>query len=145
MFKSLFKKKKKVLQTNNEDKLTAVACLLVEAALIDGNFGDNEKEIIVSIIKKQFQVNDNKEIMKLIDKAESDLQNSGDLVSYTRIVKENWEINDRIDIIEMLWKVCLIDGIIEPYEDMLIRRISGLIYVSDKDRNIAKKKAMGVN
>ena len=42
----------------------------------------------------------------------------------------------------MLWKVCLVDGQLEPYEDMLIRRISGLIYVDDKNRNLAKKKAL---
>ena len=42
----------------------------------------------------------------------------------------------------MLWKVCLVDGKLEPYEDMLIRRIAGLIYVDDKNRNVAKKKAM---
>ena len=42
----------------------------------------------------------------------------------------------------MLWKVCLIDGVLEPYEDMLIRRVSGLIYVDDKDRNLAKKNAI---
>ena len=42
----------------------------------------------------------------------------------------------------MLWKVCLVDEILEPYEDMLIRRVSGLIYVNDKDRNIAKKNAI---
>ena len=55
-------------------------------------------------------------------------------------IKQNWPIEKRIEVIEMLWKVCLVDGVLEPYEDMLIRRVSGLIYVDDKNRNLAKKK-----
>ena len=46
----------------------------------------------------------------------------------------------RIEVIEMLWKVCLVD-VLEPYEDMLIRRVAGLIYVNDRNRNIARKNA----
>ena len=78
----------------------------------------------------------------MIDNTVSNLNNSGDLVTYTRTIKENWDLKDRIEVIQMMWKVCLIDEKIEPYEDMLIRRVSGLIYVSDKDRNEAKKKAL---
>ena len=64
---------------------------------------------------------------------------SSDLITYTKKIKQNWDIEKRIEVIEMLWKVCLVDGVLDPYEDMLIRRISGLIYVDDKNRNLAKK------
>ncbi len=143
MFKSLFK------TSNNDDiikedvKATAVTALLVEAALIDGNFDTNELNIIVSIIKNTFSMEDEKEIKKLIDDVKKDIEGHGDLITYTRTIKNNWKIEDRIKIIEMMWKVCLVDGEIEPYEDMLIRRVAGLIYVSDKDRNFAKKKVLG--
>ena len=142
MFKSLFKKTKKPEIVEDNEKLTAITCLLVEAALIDGEFGEAEKDTIISIIKKQFNLKDDTYIDNLIDKAKADLQNSGDLVTYTRVVKENWKLSERVEVIELLWKVCLVDNIIEPYEDMLIRRIAGLIYVSDKDRNLAKKRIM---
>ena len=42
----------------------------------------------------------------------------------------------------MLWKVCLIDNILDPYEDMLIRKIAGLLYVEAKDSNAAKNKVL---
>ena len=42
----------------------------------------------------------------------------------------------------MLWKVCLVDNNVDPYEDMLIRKIAGLLYVEAKDSNDAKKKAL---
>ena len=44
----------------------------------------------------------------------------------------------------MLWKVCLIDNNIDPYEDMLIRKIAGLLYVEAKDSNEAKKKSFEI-
>ena len=58
------------------------------------------------------------------------------MITYTKDKQLGHRKKD--EIIEMLWKVCLVDGVLEPYEDMLIRRISGLIYVDDKNRNLAK-------
>ena len=116
--------------------------MLVEAALVDEDFGEDEKKVIFNILKKQFKNESDSSINKIITEAIDSFNNSSDLVTHTRKIKENWELNDRINIIEMLWKVCLIDGQLEPYEDMLIRRISGLIYVDDKNRNLAKKNAL---
>ena len=145
MFKSLFKKKQETEIKKVDKKITAITSLLVEAALIDEDFGTSEKEVIISIIRKQFKINDENQIKKMIDEAVTEIKESGDLVSHTRVIKENWPLKERISVIEMLWKVCLVDGVIEPYEDMLIRRIAGLIYVSDKERNLAKKKVMDFN
>ena len=139
---NLFKKKKIAVSAIKDDKIVALSCLLVEAALVDEDFGENEKKVIFNILKKQFKNESNSSINKIITQAIDSFNNSSDLVTHTRKIKENWELNDRINIIEMLWKVCLVDGQLEPYEDMLIRRISGLIYVDDKNRNLAKKKAL---
>ena len=140
MFRSLFKTTKKTPVIKEDKKVIAVTALLVEAALIDGNFDKSEKDTIVSIIKNAFLLKDEKEINKNIKTVQEDIESHGDLVTYTRTIKENWDINERVNIIEMMWKVCLVDGKIEPYEDMLIRRVAGLIYVSDKDRGLAKRK-----
>ena len=139
---NLFKKKKIDSPTINDDKIVSLSCLLVEAALVDEDFGEDEKRIIFNILKKQFKNESNSSINKIITEAIDSFNNSSDLITHTKKIKENWELDDRIDIIEMLWKVCLIDGQLEPYEDMLIRRISGLIYVDDKSRNLAKKRAL---
>ena len=125
-----------------DDKIVALSCLLVEAALVDENFGEDEKKVIFNILKKQFNNESNNSINKIITEAIDSFNNSSDLITHTKKIKENWKLDDRINIIEMLWKVCLVDGQLEPYEDMLIRRISGLIYVDDKSRNLAKKRAL---
>jgi uncharacterized tellurite resistance protein B-like protein len=142
MFKSFFKNK-----INNElkkpypvdDNLFTIACVLVEAALVDNNFGNEEKNIIIKILQKQYKI---KDINDTLDNAIEACKESSDLITYTKKIKQNWPIEKRIEVIEMLWKVCLVDGVLEPYEDMLIRRVSGLIYVDDKNRNLAKKNAI---
>lgn len=126
----------------NEEKIYVLACILVEAAMIDEVFGEDEKTIILNILKNYFNLNDNNYLQSMIEKAINTFKESSDLITHTKKIKENWALSDRRDVIEMLWKVCLVDGKLEPYEDMLIRRIAGLIYVDDKNRNVAKKKAM---
>ena len=145
MFKSFFKK-----QTNDQlkksspkdDTLSTIACILVEAALIDNNFGNEEKNIIIKLLQEQYKIKNIKDINETLDKAIRTCKESSDLITYTKKIKKNWPLEKRIEIIEMLWKVCLVDGVLEPYEDMLIRRVSGLIYVDDKNRNLAKKNAI---
>ena len=145
MLNSFFKKKVANKEENiselDENAFT-ITCVLVEAALVDENFGSEEKKIITKIIKKHFKINNVKDIQKIIDRAIKTIEKSSDLITFTKKIKQNWSIEKRIEVIEMLWKVCLVDGILEPYEDMLIRRVSGLIYVDDKNRNIAKVNAL---
>ena len=145
MFKSFFKKK-----ASNEpqkpspidDNVFTIVCVLVEAALVDNNFGIEEKNIIIKLLQKQYKIKDIKDINDILKSAIDTCKESSDLITYTKKIKQNWPIEKRIEVIEMLWKVCLVDGVLEPYEDMLIRRVSGLIYVDDKNRNLAKKSAI---
>ena len=145
MFKSFFKKKinneLKESSPLDEDSFT-IACVLVEAALVDNNFGNEEKNIIIKLLQKQYKIKNIKDINDILESAIDACKESSDLITYTKKIKQNWDIEKRIEVIEMLWKVCLVDSVLEPYEDMLIRRISGLIYVDDKNRNLAKKNAI---
>ena len=141
MFNSLFKNKKKSEEPKIDKKVYAVVALLCEAAMIDEEFGENEKQVIVKILKEQFQIKDPDKINDIFKTTLTNLEESGDLVSYTKEVKDNWKLEDRVNVIEMLWSVCLVDGKVEPYEDMLIRKVAGLLYVGDRDKNLAKKIA----
>ena len=145
MFKSFFKNKindELIKPSLKDDNLFTIACVLVEAALVDNNFGNEEKNIIIKILQKQYKIKNIKETNDILDNAIEACKESSDLITYTKKIKQNWPIEKRIEVIEMLWKVCLVDGVLEPYEDMLIRRVSGLIYVDDKNRNLAKKNAI---
>ena len=140
---NLFSKKKQIVPKQEiSDEALAIMHLLVEAANIDEVFEEKEKKIIATIIEKQFKINNTKLVEETIEKVNESLKTGSDLVSNTKQVKNNWSLEKRKEVIEMLWKVCLIDNNIDPYEDMLIRKIAGLLYVDAKDSNDAKVKAL---
>ena len=142
MFNLFSKKKQSVNKPEINDEALAIMNLLVEAANIDEVFEEKEKKIIATIIEKQFKINNTKLVEETIEKVNESLKTGSDLVSNTKQVKNNWSLEKRKEVIEMLWKVCLIDNNIDPYEDMLIRKIAGLLYVEAKDSNDAKLKAL---
>ena len=140
---NLFSKKKQIVPKQEiSDEALAIMHLLVEAANIDEVFEEKEKKIIATIIEKQFKIKNTKLVNETIEKVNESLKIGSDLVSNTKQVKNNWSLEKRKEVIEMLWKVCLIDNNIDPYEDMLIRKIAGLLYVEAKDSNDAKLKAL---
>ena len=142
MFNLFSKKKQTAIEKEINDEILAVVYLMVEAANIDEVFEEKEKKIIAKIISKQFQIESTDLIEKAIEKVNKSLIDNADLITHTRKIKDSWSLEKRKEVIEMLWKVCLIDDSLDPYEDMLIRKIAGLLYVEAKDINEAKKQAL---
>ena len=119
----------------------ATAALLVESAHIDGAFEDSERISISSLLKKRFGLSD-VECVTLIEEADQAVQGTGQLYSFTRVVKDRFDEGERIEMIEMLWEVVFADGNIDHFEANLIQRVAGLIFVSDRDRGLARKRVM---
>ena len=119
----------------------ATAALLVESAHIDGAFEDSERISISSLLKKRFGLSD-VECVTLIEEADQAVQGTGQLYSFTRVVKDRFDEGERIEMIEMLWEVVFSDGNIDHFEANLIQRVAGLIFVSDRDRGLARKRVM---
>ena len=142
MFNLFSKKKQTPIEKEINDEILAVVYLMVEAANIDEVFEEKEKKIIAKIISKQFHIEKTDLIEKTIEKVNESLLDNSDLITHTRKIKDSWSLEKRKEVIEMLWKVCLIDDSLDPYEDMLIRKIAGLLYVEAKDINEAKKQAL---
>jgi|TARA_B110000438_G_C15328807_1_gene442774 uncharacterized tellurite resistance protein B-like protein len=134
MLKKLFKKKNKI--SNNENIL--IIALLVHAAKIDENYTDSEKEIIKKVIIQLNKVNleESEKLLKLAEKKEEE---SNQIVEFTKEVKK-YSMEFRLKIIEIIWKIVYSDGASDNYESNLMRRICGLLYISDKDNGIIKTK-----
>ncbi len=125
-----------------EDPLAlAAAALLVEAAATDGEIDDKERALILTICAEQFSL-ERTEAERLLSDAEAEIAKGGDLHPYTQLIKNRFEEAERIKIIEMLWQVVYSDGVLHDYEANLLRRIGGLIYVSDRARGEARKRVM---
>ena len=133
----MFKKKIKKEEENNiNNKKTLVAALLIHAAKIDDNYTEVEKEIIKKALISLNTIT-LQEADELLKKAEKMEQESNQIVAFTREIKKN-TMEFRIKIIEILWKIVYSDGSSDNYESNLIRRICGLLYISDKDNGIIK-------
>ena len=131
----------KVSRPKKDELQAAAAALLVEAACMDGNFDDQERKSIISLMEQHFNLND-EESLTLISEAEKIIENAGDLYAFTRVIKDRYAPEQRIEMVEMLWEVAFADGNVDHYEANLISRIAGLIFVSDRDRGAARKRVM---
>jgi len=134
MFKNFFKNKKKPEGNKN----ILIAALLIHAAKIDQNYTDSEKTIIKKSMMDLNNLNEKQaeEILILAEKKESE---ANQIVEFTKEIKK-YSMEFRLKIIEIIWKIVYSDGANDNYESNLIRRICGLLYISDKDNGIIKMK-----
>lgn len=126
---------------SDDDLKHAVAALLIEAARMDDNFDAAERATVERLLADRFDL-EPPAVSSLIEAAEHAVQNSTQYFPFTRRIVAELSEEERIDIIEMLWKVAYSDGILDPHEDMLLRRIAGLIHVPDRDRGLARQRAL---
>ena len=115
-------------QSNNDDDLINVACLMIHAAKIDENYTDKEKKIIKETLTK---LSNNEDLDKLILEAETKESDSNHIQDFTKNIKA-MDKNDKIEIIKNIWSIILSDGTSDMYEENLMRRLAGLLYVDAK-------------
>jgi uncharacterized tellurite resistance protein B-like protein len=124
-----------------DDLQIAVAVLLVEAARMDDKFDQYERGTIEHLLEQKFQLTHD-ETQQLLVLAEETAERSHQLHPFTRLAVERMEPKRRIRLIEMLWEVAYADDKLDPDEDVLLRRVAGLIYVSDEDRIAARQRVL---
>jgi uncharacterized tellurite resistance protein B-like protein len=127
--------------TRPDDLQIAVAVLLVEAARMDDTFDLHERGAIAALLEHKFQLSHD-ETQDLLKLAEETAERSHQLHPFTRLAVERMEPARRIRLIEMLWEVAYADGKLDPDEDVLLRRVAGLIYISDEDRIAARQRVL---
>jgi uncharacterized tellurite resistance protein B-like protein len=123
----------------DETQLGAAA-LLVEAAHLDGDFSPDERHAIEAALARHFDLSD-EEVGALMDAAEQAHGDAVEISRFTRAIKQ-LPPPQRIEIMEMLWEVVLADGDLHAYEANLLRRVGGLIYVSDRENGEARQRVL---
>ena len=122
---------------NKEDDLSKVAALLIHAAKIDENFSIEEEKIIEEALLKIGASRQNfKEIIKNGKKIE---ENANQILDFTREVK-NMNEENKIKIIETLWRIIYSNDDADIYETNLMRRLAGLLYIDNKLMGNIKEK-----
>jgi uncharacterized tellurite resistance protein B-like protein len=124
-----------------DDLQVAVAVLLIEAARMDDRFEASERAVIDRVLAARFELSA-ESTQALMKRAEETAAQSHQLHPFTRLAVERMTPEQRIKLIEMLWEVAYADGVLDPEEDVLLRRVAGLIYVSDQDRVAARQRVV---
>ena len=110
----------------------STATLLVEVMRADYREDLIENEVIFHLLKEFFNMS-NEEAALLLEEAESEADQAISLQGFTRFLHENLTIDEKHSIVEMLWKVALADQNLDKHEDHLVRKVSSLLYVSQRD------------
>jgi uncharacterized tellurite resistance protein B-like protein len=119
----------------------AVAALLIEAARMDSTFDVAERSSIENLLATKFNL-DGEAVRQLVDDAQGKVEHSTQYFPFTNAISKNMTIEQRTEIIEMMWSVAYSDGVLDPHEDMLLRQVAGLLHVPDRERGLARQRAI---
>jgi uncharacterized tellurite resistance protein B-like protein len=125
----------------DEELKLAVAVLLVEAARLDARYEVQERRIIASGLRRHFGL-DELETATLLELAERAQSQATELSRYAKIIKDRCTPEQRLGLIELLFEIIYADHALHDFEANLMRRIGGLLYVSDQERGAAQKRVL---
>ena len=139
-FQNITSKNKNEDEYEGED-IQAVIILLLEACQIDGDTGKIELEYIKKLLINKFNFTQDqaeKNLNEALEKSDERIE----IFSQIKIILNEMNHEERIDIIEMMWGVILSDGIVDDFEANLMRRMNGLLYISGEESALAKQRAL---
>jgi len=125
-----------------EDARLAIASVLVMAARSDGKYEDDEAAVIDRVLMTRFKLSAD-QARGLREEGEQAEAEAIDIYQFTKAIREAIPNEDRIAIVEELWRVILSDGVRDPHEDTLMRQIVDRLGLSPMDSALARQKVAG--
>ncbi len=110
----------------SHDIRIASCALLLEMSQIDDEFSDSERDRIMSILKKNFQISD-EHAEALLKASKEGLDGSIDLWRFTNLINKNYSPEEKFGLIEIIWKVAYADGKLDKHEDYLVHKLAQLL------------------
>lgn len=142
--KSTADSQKNNARTETHKVQIATCALFLEMAKIDDKFTDEEMEAILSILKDKYHLS-GEHADHLIKEAEEGLNKSVDLWQFASLINEHYSIEEKLEVIELLWKIVFVDGKMDKYEDYLMHKLTRLLRLSDSQLIDAKLKILHEN
>ena len=130
--------------TEDNKNLELLCGLMIEAAYTDGQIDEGELKKIKSSLVNIFAEDPN-DVDLVLEDALKNKNNSRSLYHYTSYINKNFDEKKKLVLIEALWEIVLADGALHDFESNLIRRLAGLLYISDVNSGNAKKRALDKN
>lgn len=141
LLKNVFAEPVETAATPQSDALhIAAAALLVRAAQMDGHMDDGEEKLLARLVGPHFGL-DADAAATLITEAKQAADEANDLFQFTKRINAHFGETHKIMLLELLWQIVLSDGVVDDFEANLLRRVAGLIYISDQQAGQARKAA----
>ena len=115
-------------------------CLFIHAAKMDENYTKNEKNIILKALHSLYNKS-NDELELILKESEKKENDSNHILEFTREIK-NYDKEFRLKIIKILWQIIYSDNHSDMYESNLMRRLNGLLYITDKESGEIKNSIL---
>lgn len=129
------------------DTKVATCAVLLEMAKIDGEFSNEEQEMIVEMLIESFSLS-REEINEIIDTANMEIKGSIDYWHFTDLINRNYSREEKKEVIKMVWKVVYADNKLDKYEDYLVHKLADLLKLTHEElieKKIEVKKLQGNN
>lgn len=140
-FKKIFNtEESENIEIDDNTAIKACIALLLETSMADEILDDKEIDALKITLIKDFKI-ENDEVDELIALAKENVKDSTSLYEFTRDINDSFSAEQRVQLIESMWKIAYADGNIDKYEERIIRKVSNLIYVAHSDFIKAKISA----
>lgn len=140
-FKKIFNtEESENIEIDDNTAIKACIALLLETSMADEILDDKEIDALKITLIKDFKIG-NDEVDELIAFSKENVKDSTSLYEFTRDINDSFSAEQRIQLIESMWKIAYADGNIDKYEERIIRKVSNLIYVAHSDFIKAKISA----
>ena len=119
---------------NDRDELgMTLAVLMLEVAKSDFEESEDEIQTMTAWLENQDLGLTSEDVSQLLDAARNEQAGSAGLFEYTRRACERMSMEERVQLVEQLWRIAYADGVIDKYEEAAIRKASELLYVPHSD------------
>lgn len=128
-------------QATEHDVRVAACALFLEMAHIDEKFTAAEMETVLAIVKEKYGLSP-EHADALVAEADRELSRSVDLWQFAKLINKNYSTAEKIEIIEILWRMVFVDGRMDRYEHYLMNKLKNLLRLSHDQLIAAKLKVL---
>lgn len=132
----MYKNRTSISDTNTNEMRKTMnlisGALMVEVMAADHDFNSEEELKLKEILLNRFEIPEH-EIKKISEQMKKRADDATSLYEYTSLINENFNREEKLDLIRNLWAIAFADNILDRYEDSVIRRVCELTYVSHSD------------
>ncbi|HJV28589.1 MAG TPA: TerB family tellurite resistance protein [Aromatoleum sp.] len=140
LFRSLFDASPEDEASSEHLLRLATAVLLVEVMRSDSQVLAEEREAVLEALRDKFALNDD-EVARLFELAQTEANEATDLHRFTSRINKGFSAEQKLRVIELLWRVALADDHLSAHENHLMRRLGDLLYIPHADYIAAKQRA----